>query len=260
MGRGERFGEEGRSVSGVIGEEKAEGGEEEVLGALAGAREEEAGGFGGVAREGVADGLLEILLEGGIVIGEAEEERIPKLGGGLGIVMEGDKLCEIVIWLMGREFARREIEGTIKEINKVGMGVEGGMRHSDAREHGGEAEKSGEAREGRAAFNVLEDAFAEAGVFAIERGGEFVAGIEGGGGEFEDVIVVEEPAGAVEEEPAPGGDVTDEVAELLDEAAGIAPVGEVVSGEEHERDALIVGGAVLGLIVRGGLELFVFWR
>src|SRR5882724_5328091 len=253
MGRGERFGEEGRSVSGIIGEEEAEGGEKEMLGALAGACEKEAGGLGSVAGKGVADGLLKILLEGRIVIGEADEERIPQLGGGLGVVVERDELCEIVVGLMGREFAGREIEGTIEDINEIGVGVEGGMRHSDAREESGEAKESGEAREGGAAFDMLEDTFAEARVFAVEGGGKLVAGIERGRGEREDVSVVEEPAGAIEEEPAPGGDVTDEMAELLDEAAGIASVGEIVGGEEHERDILIVGGAVLGLIVSGRL-------
>jgi hypothetical protein len=98
---------------------------------------------------------------------------------------------------------------------------------------------------------MLEDAWAETGVFATEGGGKLVAGIEGRGGEFENVSIVDEPAGAIEEEPAPGGDVAHKVTELLDETAGVASVGEIVSGEQHERDVLIVGGAVLGWSVLG---------
>jgi hypothetical protein len=104
MGRGEGFGAERRSVRGVIGEEMAKGGKEEMLDTLTRAGEEEAGGFGGMTSEGVANGLLEILLKGRIVIGEADEERIPKLGGGLGIVIEGDELGEIVVGLVRGEF------------------------------------------------------------------------------------------------------------------------------------------------------------
>jgi hypothetical protein len=229
-----------------------------MLGALAGAREKEAGGFRSVTGERVADGLLKILLEGRIVIGEADEKRIPKLGGGLGIVVERDELGEIVVGLVGGEFARREIESAIEEIEEVGVRVEGGMRQSDAGEEGGEAEEGSETRERGAAFDMAEDTFAEVGVFAVEGGSELVARIERRGGESEDVIVVEEPAGAIEEKPAPGGDEADERAELLDEAAGVAAIGEIVCGESHESDALIVGWAILWLMGRERLGLFLF--
>jgi hypothetical protein len=109
---------------------------------LARAGEEEAGGFGSVTSEGVTNGLLEILLKGRIVIGETDEERIPKLRCGLWIVIERDELGEIVVGLVRREFAGREIEGAVEEIDEVGVGVEGGMRHSDAREERGKTEES----------------------------------------------------------------------------------------------------------------------
>ena len=214
-------------MGGVRAEEGAKGGEEEFLGAFAGSGEKEAGTFVGEASEGVAEGALEEGLEVRGMVGEASEEIVPDLGVGLWVVNHGDEAGDVVVGLMGEKGASAEIEGAIEDGEQIRVGVEVGGVFEDAGDGAGEVEKLGEMGCGEAALGVFEDAFAEGALFVGKGTDIVVEGVEGGGGKGDDFAGgIELPAGAVEEEPAPLGDEADLGAELLDEALGVAVVGE----------------------------------
>ena len=243
-GRGKGFWAQREGVGGIGAEEGTQGGEEEFLSAFAGSGEQEAGTFVGEAGEGVAEGALEEGLEVRGMVGEAGEKIVPDLGEGLWIVGHRDEAGDVVIGLMREKGASTEIEGAVEDGEQIGVGVEVGGVFEDAGEGAGEVEELGEMGCGEAALGMFEDAFAEGALFGGEGANIVVEGVEGGGSEGDDFAGgIELPAGAVEEEPAPLGDEANLGTELLDEALGVAVVGEGggVTVEEI-LDAMFDGG------------------
>jgi hypothetical protein len=174
--RGQEGGREGailerEGVGGVGAQELTEGGEEELVGALVGACEDEAGRFGGVSEESGADGTLKIELEGRVGAGEAVEERVPDGRGGGGIEVVGEKVGEIVVRGVGEEFAGTQVKGAVAQVEQIRVGVQGGMGEDEIGEGANETQQGVKMGQGFAAGEVFEDAFAEFGILIGEPPG-----------------------------------------------------------------------------------------
>jgi hypothetical protein len=148
---------------------------------------------------------------------------------------------------MGEQGSGAEIEGAIKDGEQEGIGIEGGERKADRGEGLGEAKEGFEAGKGVAGLGVFEETFAEGFIAIGEGAGLVVVGLEAGGGEIEECVRgSREPVGLLEEEPAVVRDVAELVAELGQEALGVAPVGEIEGVLIAEAGDAVCGGRVGG--------------
>jgi hypothetical protein len=233
-------------VLGIGAEDLVDEGKEELVGALIRTVKEEGETFAGVTGEGVADGKLKIVLEVGIGIGEQVQEGGPGRGDSVWMVGDGDETGNVVVRVVGLKFESGEVEGAVKDGDEVGVGVEGVWEQGDARKGAGEGEERFEVERGLAVLGMFEETGTEDGIGIRERLGGLIIGLEGGVGEGEDLVGgVELPVGAGVEKPAEGGDIADLMAELGDEVAGVAEVGEVVGVEGTEALDERVGGCDL---------------
>jgi hypothetical protein len=146
----------------------------------------------------------------------------------LGIVVEGDEAGDEMSGIVGEEFAGKEVDGAIEDSEEGGIGIEKSVRGAEFGQGAGDAKESFEAREGLAAFGMFEETLPEAvGALFGQGGGLIVVGLQGGGGESEDVVgVIEMPACTIEEKPAPVADVADAMGVLFGEMAGIGEVAQ----------------------------------
>ncbi len=108
----------------VIAHDGADGGEESAFAVASGSVEEEEGFFASAASEVVADGALEVLIEGVVVIGDLVEEGVPDRRGSVWVVLDRDEAGDKIVGIVWFEFASMEVEGAIGDVEQEGVSVE----------------------------------------------------------------------------------------------------------------------------------------
>ncbi len=108
----------------VIAHDGADGGEESAFAVASGSVEEEEGFFAGAAGESVADGALEVLIEGVVVIGDLVEEGVPDRRGSMWVILDRYEAGDEIVGVVWFEIAGMEVEGAVGDVEQEGVSVE----------------------------------------------------------------------------------------------------------------------------------------